>query len=260
MGIHPTAIVSEAAKLADDVVVGPYVVIRGKTTVGSGTVVDQFASLGSDSTETIIGKNNRIHPGAVIGEVPQDLKYRGELTKLVVGDNNVFREYTTVNAGTPKGGGITSIGNSGLFMSYVHIAHDCKIGDHVVIANSGQLAGHVELANHVKVGGVCCFNQFVRAGIHAYIAGDSTVNKDILPFSIAQGKYAVMRAANQVGMERSGYSKEDILSVRRAIRWITKGGGTVDEALERIEEECEPSEALQALTQFIKESQRGLAL
>ena len=222
--------------------------------------MDQFATIGSDSTETVLGENNRIHPGAVIGEVPQDLKYRGEPTKLIIGDGNVFREYVTVNAGTPDGGGITNIGNRCLFMNYVHIAHDCKIGSEVVIANSGQLAGHVELADHVKVGGVCCFNQFTRAGVHSYITGDSTVNKDVLPFSIAQGKYAVMRAANQVWMERSGYSKEDILSVRRAIRIITKGGATVEEALVRIADECESSEALQTLTEFIAQSKRGLAL
>lgn len=262
MNVHPTAVVSEEAKISPEAKIGPYVIIRGDVSVGPGTVVDPFAILGSEYTETSIGKNNKIHSGAVIGEVPQDVKYSGEKTKVVVKDHNIFREYCTVHAGTPSGGGITNIGSHGLFMNYCHIAHDCKVGDHVVIANLGQLAGHVEIANNVKVGGACYFSQFIHVGDHAYIAGDSTVNKDILPFAIAQGKYAIIRAANQVGMERSGYSKEDILGVRRAIRLLTKSDLTVAEVLEKIraDGDVSPNSALGRLLDFAQSSERGLAL
>ncbi len=261
MAIHPTAIVSEQAEIHPEAQVGPFVVIRGQVTLEAGVIVDQFATVGAKNTIVKIGAGTRIYPGAVVGETPQDLKYGGEATKVLIGKNNMIREYVTIHAGTPGGGGETIIGDHGLFMAYVHIAHDCKIGNHVVIANSTQLAGHVEMEDHVKVGGVCAFNQFVRLGQYSYIAGDSSVNKDVLPFAIAQGKYAVMRAANQIGMDRSGFSKEDIGAVRKALRIITKGDHTtIEEALGRVESECGHNPAVQSLLKFSKNSERGLAL
>ncbi len=260
MSIHPTALISEKAKIHPSAQIGPYVVIRGEVEIEAEVIIDQFVSLGADFTKVKIGRGSRIYPGAVVGEAPQDLKYRGEATQVIIGENNMIREYATIHAGTPDGGGLTQIGNNCLLMAYVHIAHDCQLGNHVVIANSTQLAGHVHMEDFVRVGGVCAFNQFVRLGKYSYIAGDSAVNKDVLPFAIAQGKYAVMRAANQIGMERSGFSKSDIENVRRALRIITKGGHTVDGAIERISKECEPSEALNHLIDFAKTSERGLAL
>ena len=260
MGVHKTAIVSEKANIHPEAEIGPFVVIRGEVEIGAGVIIDQFATIGSDHTKVTIGENSRIFPGAVVGETPQDLKYEGEPTSVTIGKSTMIREYATIHCGTPSGGGKTEIGDHCLFMAYVHIAHDCKIGNHVVIANSTQLAGHVEMEDHVKVGGVCAFNQFVRLGQHCYIAGDSSVNKDVLPFSIAQGKYAVMRAANQIGMDRSGIKKDEISQVRRALRIITKGGHTVEEALERIENECKGSERVEQLFAFARKSERGLAL
>lgn len=260
MSIHSSAIISKNANIHPEAVIGPYVVIRGNVKVEKNVIVDQFVTLGSDHTQVTIGEGTRVFPGAVVGESPQDLKYSGESTSVTIGKNNMIREYVTIHAGTPDGGGETVIGDSCLFMAYVHIAHDCKIGDHVVIANSTQLAGHVEMENHVKVGGVCAFNQFVRLGQYCYIAGDSSVNKDVLPFAIAQGKYAVMRAANKIGMERSGFSKHDIEQVKRALRIVTKGGHTVDGALERIAAECDEASAVGALLGFARRSERGLAL
>lgn len=261
MSIHPTAIVSEEAEIHPEAKVGPYVVIRGRVTLKAGALVDQFATVGAENTVTVIGEGTRIYPGAVVGETPQDLKYSGEATKVIIGKNNMIREYVTIHAGTPTGGGETVIGDNGLFMAYVHIAHDCKIANHVVIANSTQLAGHVEMEDHVKVGGVCAFNQFVRLGQYSYIAGDSSVNKDVLPFAIAQGKYAVMRAANQIGMDRSGFSKEDIGAVRKALRIVTKGEHTtIEEALQRVENEVGDNSSVQLLLKFAKNSERGLAL
>lgn len=260
MAIHQTAIVSDKAKISPDATIGPYVVIRGEVDIAEGVIIDHFTTIGAEYTKVTIGAGTRIFPGAVVGEAPQDLKYKGEKTQVTIGENNMIREYVTIHAGTPDGGGHTQIGNNGLFMAYVHIAHDCVIGDSVVIANSSQLAGHVIIEDHVKIGGVCAFNQFVRLGKYCYIAGDSAVNKDVLPFAIAQGKYAVMRAANQIGMERAGYEKEEVENVRRALRIFTKGGHTVDEAMQRIESECGNFPSITELLKFAQKSQRGLAL
>jgi UDP-N-acetylglucosamine acyltransferase len=164
MSIHPTALISEQARIHPEATVGPYVVIRGEVNLGPGCIVDQFATVGAENTIVTIGEGTRIYPGAVVGETPQDLKYSGERTSVVMGKNNMIREYVTIHAGTPTGGGETVIGDHGLFMAYVHIAHDCKIGDHVVIANSTQLAGHVEMEDHVKVGGVLRFQPVCTTG------------------------------------------------------------------------------------------------
>ncbi|MCB0378237.1 MAG: acyl-ACP--UDP-N-acetylglucosamine O-acyltransferase [Bdellovibrionales bacterium] len=260
MSIHPSAIISDKAKLGKDVVVGPYVVIRGETVIGDGVIIDSFATVGSDYSYTEIGAGSRLYPGAVIGETPQDLKYKGERTSCILGKENMIREYVTIHAGTPTGGGITKMGDRCLIMAYSHVAHDCQLGTDVIIANATQLAGHVEIEDHVKIGGGCLLNQFIRLGTHSYIAGDSSINKDILPFAIAQGKYAVMRAANQIGMDRSGYDKAEIEHVKRALRIITKGGLRVEEALARVEQECESFPSVKHLLDFARKSERGIAI
>lgn len=260
--IHPSSIVGKNVKLADSVEVGPFCVLSGNVEIGKNTKLISHVVVGDERTKTVIGENNTLHAGAVLGGAPQDLTYKGEQTELRIGNNNTIREFVTVNAGTPKGGGITRIGSNNLMMAYVHIAHDCQIGDHVVIANSCQFAGHVIVHDHAKISGVCLFNQFVVVGRYAYITGDSAVNKDVPPFCIAQGKYAIVRAANEVGMERSGFTKEDIENVRRAIRIITKSKLTLEESLERISKECSSTPSLNELMEFIRapERKRGLAL
>ena len=195
----------------------------------------------------------------MVGGPPQDLTYKNEPTQLVIGDRNNIREFVTINIGTQKGGGVTRIANDCLLMAYVHIAHDCQIGSHVVIANTSQFAGHVIIEDHVKIGGVCKFNQFVRVGKHSFIAGDSSVNKDILPYAIAQGNYAVTRAANSIGLERDGFAAAEIENIYRAIRIITKGDRTMDEALEEIRTSCPQSVHIDAIVSFIKSSERGIA-
>lgn len=245
-----------------EVEVGPFCVIKGKTTIGAGTKLYSHVVLGDDRTDVVIGKNNHFHPGSVIGGVPQDLTYKEEINKLVMGDNNIIREFVTVNVGTTKGGGVTRIGSNCMLMAYVHIAHDCILGNHVVMANSCQLAGHVIMDDYARIGGGCLFNQFVVLGKFCYIAGASEVNKDVPPFSIAQGKYAVVRAANEIGMDRAGFTKPQIDSVRRAVRILTKGGGTLEESLKRIDEECEKTDTLNDFMGFVRspERKRGLAL
>lgn len=260
--IHPSSIIGPEVRLAEDVEVGPFCLIHGDVEIGPGCRLISNVVIGDTRTKVRIGKNNEFHPGAVVGGVPQDLTYNDQKTALLLGDNNTIREFVTINTGTEKGGGVTEVGNQCLFMAYVHIAHDCKIGDEVVIANSCQLAGHVVMEDHVKVGGASFFNQFVVLGRHSYIAGDSSVNKDILPFTIAQGKYAVVRAANVIGMDRAGYTKEEVDSLRRAIRILTKSGLVLEEAVVRIEHDCEPLRPVMQLLEFIRspKRERGLGL
>lgn len=260
MKIHPSSIVSKEAEIADDVEIGPFCAIVGKVKIGSGCKLVSHVSIGSEFGIVEIGKNNLFAAGCVVGGPPQDLKYKSEPTKLIIGDNNMIREMATLNIGTPTGGGVTQLGNGCLIMAYVHVAHDCILGNNVVIANSTQLAGHVTIEDFARIGGVCAISQFCRIGKFAFVAGDSAINKDIVPYSMAQGRYAVIRATNRIGLERAGYKKEDIESVNRAIRILTKGSSTVTEALERIEKECPKSDALDYLLNFIRSSERGLAL
>ncbi len=261
MSIHPTSIIGPEVKLGKNVNIGPFCVVTGDVTIADGTQLASHVVIGDPQTQVMIGKNNRFFSGAVVGGPPQDLTYKGEKTQLIIGDNNSIREFVSINVGTPKGGGVTRIGSENLLMAYVHIAHDCQLGNHIVMANSCQLAGHVEIHDHAKISGVCLFNQFVVLGKYCYITGDSAVNKDVPPFCIAQGKYAVVRAANEIGMDRAGFSKVEIENIRRAVRIITKSKLTLEGSLQRISEECEMVPALNDFLAFIKsdERKRGLA-
>ncbi len=258
--IHEKAVVSKEAKIGKNVTIGPFSVVVGNVIIGDDCYLASHVVIGNRYGIVEIGQGNTFEAGAAIGGPPQDLSYKGEPTKLIINDRNTFREFSTVNCATAKASGITRIGSDCLVMAYAHIAHDCVIGDHVVIANSNQLAGHVTLEDHVKTGGMCGFNQFCRVGKYSFVAGDSAVNKDILPFTISQGKYAVMRACNSIGLERAGYTKEDVESINRAIRIVTKGGGTVEQSLARIEAECTMSPSIQYFIDSIKSSTRGLAI
>lgn len=257
--IHPTAIIDKQVELDSTVSVGPFSVLRGMLKIGAGTKIESHVVIGSEHGSVTMGKNNHIFSGAVVGGPPQDLKFKGERTSLEIGDGNTIREFVTLNVGTATGGGVTRIGSHNLLMAYVHVAHDCQIGNNIVIANSTNFAGHVTVEDNVRIGGVCSFNQFIRIGKFSFIAGDSAVNKDIIPFSIAQGKYAVSRAANVIGLERSGFDKDDIDRVYRAIRLLIKGDRTVEESLVEMNEKCMPSENVQYLIDFIKKSERGIA-
>jgi UDP-N-acetylglucosamine acyltransferase len=260
MTIHASSIISNEAEIASGVTIGPFCVVRGKVKIGEGTVLDSHVSVGSEFGSVEIGKNNRLSAGSAVGGPPQDIGYKNESTKLVIGDHNIIREMVTINIGTAKGGGVTQIGDHCMIMAYTHVAHDCRLGNHIVIANSTQLAGHVLIEDHAKIGGMCGINQFVRIGRHSFVAGDSAVNKDILPFTIAQGNYAVMRSCNRIGMERSGIVKPEVESVNRAVRILTQAALTLDQAIERIQKECEPSASLQVFLEAIKASTRGIAI
>jgi UDP-N-acetylglucosamine acyltransferase len=258
--IHPTSVVSSEVEIADDVEIGPYCLIQGRVKIGRGTFVEGHVTLGSRYGIVEIGENNLFSPGAVIGGAPQDLSFKGEVTKLIIGSNNNFREFTTVNLATSKGDGITEVGSNCYFMSYTHVGHDCKIGNNVTVANNSHIGGHVIVEDNVTIGGVCAFNQFTKIGRGSFIGGSSIVNKDIVPFCRAQGIHATIRATNKIGLARKGFSKEEVSNVHKAIRIIILGSHTVEEGIERIKNECVMSPNIEHFINFIRTSKRGIAV
>lgn len=261
--IHPLSVIGPNVKLGKNVTVGPFCTITGEVSIGDNNHLESHVAIGCEQALISIGKGNTFHPGAIIGGRPQDLKYSDEKVRLIVGDKNVFRECVTVNLGTKSGIGETRIGSHGLFMAYVHIAHDCVLGDHVVVANSTNFAGHVIVENHVKIGGACNFNQFIKLGEHCYIAGLSGVNKDILPYTIARAPegamYAVSAVTNKVGLERSGFDANTISAIHKSIRIFLKSSGTKEQLIEKIKTDVELNPSVEKLIHFIKTSERGVA-
>lgn len=259
MSVHPTTVVSGKLELGEGAEVGPYCLIQGNVKLGPGTVVEGHVSLGCKNGNITIGAHNHIHPGAVIGGPPQDITYKGEETSLIIGDHNIFREFTTVNLATSKGEKVTKIGSHCYFMSYTHVGHDCEIGNHVIVANDSHIGGHCSIDDYVVIGGMSAFNQFTRVGQGAFIAGGSIVNKDIIPFSKAQGNHAVVRATNKVGLARRGVPREEVDNIHRAVRILIMGSDTIEEALARIDTECATSDNISYLIKFIRDSKRGVA-
>lgn len=259
MKIHPTSLIQGDVDIADGVEIGPYCLIQGNVKIGRGTYVEAHVTLGSRYGVLEIGENNHFSPGAVIGGPPQDISYKTEPTRLKIGNNNTIREFCTLNIATNKGDRETTIGNNNYLMAYTHVGHDCKIGNNVVIANNTNLGGHTIVEDNVTIGGVCAFNQFTRVGRHSFIAGASVVNKDILPFSKAQGNYAVSRGTNKIGLSRKGFSAEEVENIHRAIRIILMGSDTIEEGISRIQSECLVSEHIQYFIDFIRNSKRGIA-
>lgn len=257
--IDPSCRISSEAIIEEDVVIGPFCMIQGKTRIGKGTYLESHVRIGSDFGIVELGESNRVSAGAALGGPPQDKKYKNEPTKLIIGNNNQIREYVTISLGTPTGRGETTIGNGNLIMAYSHFGHDCKVGNNNVVANSSQFAGHVTLEDNINIGGMCAFNQFVNVGHFAFIGGYSAVNKDIVPYCIANGNLAVIRATNKIGLERSGLPPEEVENIHRAIRILSKGSTLVAEALTRIQEECKHTPQIEHLINFIKASKRGLA-
>ncbi len=257
--IHPTTIIKGDLEAAEGVEIGPYCLIQGKVKIGKGTFIEGHVTLGSRYGVLEIGENNHVAPGAVIGGPPQDVTYKSETTSLIIGNNNVIREFATLNIATSKGDKKTEVGNNNYLMAYTHVGHDCKIWNNVIIANDTHLGGHTIIEDNVVIGGVCAFNQFTRVGRGAFIAGSSVVNKDIIPFCKAQGNYAYARATNKIGMARKGISKEEIQNIHKAIRIITMSTDTIDKCLERITSECQMSPQLDYFIQFVRSSKRGIA-
>jgi UDP-N-acetylglucosamine acyltransferase len=232
--IHPTAIVAPGAILADDVVIGAYCIVGERVELGAGVSLMSHVVIDGCTT---IGDGTRIFPFASIGFEPQDLKYRGEASSLIVGRNNTIREYVTMNPGTEGGGMVTRVGDDGLFMIGVHVAHDCQIGDHVIMANNATLAGHVVVEDFALLGGLSAVHQFVRIGRHAMIGGMSGVERDVIPYGQVMGDRARLSGLNIIGMQRQGFSREDIQGLRSAYQFLFSAEGTfsdrVNEAADR---------------------------
>lgn len=209
--IHPTAIIDASAQIDGSVEVGPFTVIGPKVKIGEGTVIKSHVVIEGNTT---IGKNNTIYPFATIGLAPQDLKFRGEESRLIIGNNNTIREHVTIHLGTQDGTMETKIGNNCLFMVGVHIAHDCTVGDFAILANNATIAGHVTLGNHVVIGGLSALHQFVRVGDGAMIGGMSGVESDVIPYGMVMGERASLAGLNLVGMKRRNLAREDINAIR----------------------------------------------
>ncbi len=254
--IHPTAIVSKEAELDPSVEVGPYCIIGPRVRIKRGTRLISHVVLDG---HTEIGEENVIFPFASLGTIPQDLKYKGEPTRLVVGDRNQIRESVTLNLGTVQGGGVTSVGNDNLLMAYVHLGHDCAVGNHCVIANYGGLAGHVTLEDYVFVGGQTGISQFLRIGAHAYVAGQSGIEKDVPPFSIALGsRPPALKGCNIVGLRRRGFAAETIQKINESIKLWTRPDIQKEQCLLEIESQYGEYKEIQQFISFIRKSETGV--
>ncbi|MDD2688603.1 MAG: acyl-ACP--UDP-N-acetylglucosamine O-acyltransferase [Candidatus Omnitrophica bacterium] len=255
MKIHPTAIVSKKAKLAEDIVIGPYSIVGDNVTVGPRTKIGANCLIEGN---TSIGCGCEIFTGAVIGSRPQDLKFKGENVFLEIGDNNMIREYCTFNPGTGDNGR-TVVGNNNLFMAYSHIAHDCIVGNHCIIANNGTLAGHVTIEDKAVVGGLVAIHQFVRVGKLSIVGGCSKVVSDIPPYSTCDGHPARIYGLNLVGLKREKFLRESIKELECAFKILFNSGLSIKHSLEKVEKEVKQTKEVSYLVNFIKNSQRGIA-
>jgi UDP-N-acetylglucosamine acyltransferase len=253
--IHPTAIVHPGARLAKDVEVGPYTIIGEHVEIAEGTRVGAHAVIAG---HTQIGRGNRIFHHVSLGEMPQDKKYAGEPTRLEIGDNNVIREFCTFNIGTAQDLGYTRLGNGNWIMSYVHLAHDCVVGDNTVLANCTQLAGHVEIGDHAILGGFTGVHQFCRVGAHAITGVGSVVLADVPPFVTAMGNTAQPHGINTEGLRRRGFSNETIGRLRRAYKTLYKSGMTLEEAKQALAAQASECVEVALLLEFVSGSRRSI--
>ena len=247
--IHPTAIVAPGAMLARDVVIGPYCVVGEHVSLDAGVMLCSHVVVDGCTT---VGASTRIFPFASIGLEPQDLKYRGEESALVIGRNNRIREYVTMNPGTAGGGMVTRIGDSCLFMVGAHVAHDCRIADHVIMANNATLAGHVVIDDYAVLGGLCAVHQYVRIGRHAMIGGMSGVERDVIPYGQVMGDRARLCGLNIIGMQRRGFSREDIQRLRNAYQFLFSSDGTLSDRVNETAERFSGIAPVDDILEFIR--------
>jgi UDP-N-acetylglucosamine acyltransferase len=270
--IHPTAVVHHEAKLGFNVQIGPHAVVGGSVQLGSGcqigpaAVLDGAVSLGEDCVvgpsvmitgNTTIGRGNRFFHGASLGNEPQDLKFHGESTYLEIGEDNIFREYCTVHLATGEGC-TTRIGNNNMLMAYVHVAHNCIIGNRVIIANAVNIAGHVEVEDFATIGGMTPVHQFVRIGAHSMVGGGSRLPQDVPPFIRVAGNPVEVCGVNSIGLKRRNFSDEELLNIKQAYRLLYRSGLNVGQALERIASDCTLTKNIEELMAFIRRSERGI--
>lgn len=254
--VHPTALIDESARLGRGVEIGPYTIVGPGVTIGADTVLGPHVLVERD---TVIGTACRISKGAVLGSDPQDLKFKGERTLLVVGDRTVIREYATLNRGTAASGR-TVVGSDCLLMAYVHVAHDCEIGNHVVLANAVNMAGHVVIEDWAIVGGLSPIHQFVRIGAHAFVGGASRIAQDVPPYVRVAGSPPKLYGLNAVGLDRRGLSDDVRKALKAAYRILFQSGLNVSQGLARAEAEVQQLPEVRHLLAFIRKSQRGITI
>lgn len=255
MTIDSTAIIDAKANIDSDVTIGPYTVIGPHVTIESGSKIGPHVVINGP---THIGKNNTIFQFASVGEVPQDKKFHGEESKLVIGDGNTIREFVTINRGTDDGGGTTVIGNDNWLMAYIHIAHDCRVGNDTIFSNGASLAGHAIVDDHAILGGFTLIHQFCHIGAHAFCGMGSAISKDVPPYIMVNGNPAHPHGINSEGLKRSGFSKEAIKAIKEAYKVIYRLGLTVEAAKVKLELLAESQAEVKPLIQFIQNSQRGI--
>jgi len=255
MTIAPTAIVDSKANIDSDVTIGPYSIIGPHVTIDAGSKIGPHVVINGP---THIGKNNTIFQFASIGEVPQDKKFHGEESKLVIGDGNTIREFVTINRGTEDGGGTTNIGNDNWLMAYIHIAHDCQVGNDTIFSNGASLAGHAIVDDHAILGGFTLVHQFCHIGEYAFCGMGSAISKDVPPYIMVNGNPAHPHGINSEGLKRSGFSKEAIKAIKESYKTIYRLGLTVEAAKEKLEKLAETQKEVIPFIKFIENSHRGI--
>lgn len=253
--IHPSAVIDPSAELGADVRIGPYVVVGKEAKVGDGTFLESHVVI-KDYTE--LGKNNHVHPQAVIGGEPQHTAYQGEKTYTRIGDNNQIRECVTIHRGTSQGEGQTVIGSNCMLMAYAHIAHDCSVDDNVILANSVQLAGHVEVGRNVIISGLSAVQQFIRIGEYTFLGGASGYKLDVPPFMLAHGVRGMLFGPNLIGLRRNGIDSAACKALKKAYKIIFRSGIKKEESLKQVEEEIQGIAEVDRLVAFIRESKNGV--
>ena len=251
--IHPTAVIADGAVIAADVSIGPYCVIGPDVTLAAGVVLKAHVVIDGVTT---VGEKTIIYPFASLGSPPQDLKFEGEKSELIIGKNNVIREHVTMNPGTKGGTMKTIIGDNCLFMMATHVAHDCVIGNNVIMANNATLGGHVSVGDFAIIGGLAAVHQFVRIGPHAIIGGMSGVENDVIPFGRVKGERAYLAGLNLIGLERRGFSKDDVRNLQRAFNQLFGDEGTLDQRIESVSADFGDNETVTAIVKFAKEKTR----
>jgi UDP-N-acetylglucosamine acyltransferase len=256
MSIHPTAIVDPAAKIHSGCEIGPYCTVGANVELGEGCELVSHVVI---EGPTKIGADNAFFPFCSVGMAPQDLTYSGEPTRLEIGDHNKIREFVTINRGTVKGGGLTRVGSHVLVMAYTHIAHDCQVGNHVILANAATLGGHVIVEEWAQVGALCPVHHFVRIGTHAFVGGGTTITQDVLPFSKTSAERNTHAfGMNSVGLERRGFSKERLARIHHAYKVLLASKLNTTQALEKLKAEGDLGEDVALLIRFIESSERGV--
>ena len=255
MAIHSTAIIDPSARIGTGVSIGAYSVIGAEVEIGTGTTIGAHVTVRGP---TRIGRDNHVHSHAAIGGDPQDKKYQGGRSELAIGDRNTIREFATINRGTAEGCGVTRIGDDNWIMAYVHIAHDCTIGNQTVFANNATLAGHVEIGDYVTLGGFSGVHQFCKIGQHAFIGMGSLINADVLPFVMVAGQYAKPRGINSEGLKRRGFSVERIAAIKRAYRALFVSGQPLADARAQLVAQSAEDEDVRHMLEFMDRSGRSL--